>query len=216
MLFRKILFLLIHHKDITDRFIVNTAVMITLFSFVFMISGCSYYRSVTRVKAATGDVLAETINALYPKKKYPRKQYPESNLEKLFFMNYNLIAVDSSGRWILTEAELINDTLYALAVLSPVTADSMVYIPQQDGISVRYNPSKERDLLKMVFVYAGDVKFNQAGQAYFPKKEISKIIVLKDYGAKKTAVVFIVLGGLLIVLMVGSIIYKIHEEVYGS
>jgi len=166
--------------------------------------------------AATGDVLVETINALYPEKKYPRKQYPESNLEKLFFMNYNLIAVDSNGRWILTEAELINDTLYALAVLSPVTSDSIVYIPQKDGINVRYNPSKERDLLNMVFVYAGDVKFNQAGQAYFPKKEISKIIVLKDYGGKKTAEVFIVLGGLLFVLMVDSIMHNFIKELEGS
>jgi hypothetical protein len=191
-------------EDLSEKIMVNTAIMITLASFLFMISGCSYYRAVPRVNDGSADLLTETINKFYPDDAYPRNQYPEANLQKMFFMEYNVYAVDSAGRWQLTEAEIINDTIYAVATSSPVPPDSVADIPA-DGVSVRYHPKEERDLLKRIFIYTGKVEFDQGGKAYFPVKEITQIITFKDHPAAKVGFTFLIIGGIITLTLIIAI-----------
>jgi hypothetical protein len=205
LFFTKSILKLKPNEELTEKLIVNTAMMITLVSFLFMISGCSYYRSVTRVNDGSVDVLSETINKLYTEEDYPRDKYPESNLQKMFFIEYDVFAVDSTGRWKLTAAEIINDTMYAVAELLAVPSDTIADIPG-DGVSVRYHPKKEGDLLKRIFIYTEKVEFNNDGKAYFPVNAISQIITFKDHPAAKIGFSFLAIGGIITVLIITAII----------
>ena len=200
-------------KDFTDKFIVNTAVMITLVSFLFMSSGCSYYRAVTKSTGDSGNVLTETINKLYPVYNYPRENYPESNLQKLFFIDYTVFVVDSAGRWLLTEGEITGDTLFATANLSSVPSDNITDIPE-DGISVKYKPSEEGDLLKRIFIYTDKVAFNQNGKAYFSLDDVSKIILFKDYPGLKIGLTFLIIGGVLTITLVTLFLIAFSEGIH--
>jgi hypothetical protein len=199
-------------EDLSEKVMVNTAIMITLASFLFMISGCSYYRAVPRVNDGSGHLITETINKFYPEYDYPRDQYPISNLQKMFFLEYNVYAVDSTGSWQLTDAEIINDTIYALATSSPAPPDSVADIPA-DGVSVRYHPKEERDLLKRVFIYVDYIEYTQEGKAYFSVKDISKIITFKDHPAAKVGFTILILGGILTITFVILILMALDEGI---
>lgn len=191
-------------EDLSEKIMVNTAIMITLVAFLFMISGCSYYRAVTKVNESSGNLLNETVNKFYPEYDYPRDQYPESNLQKILFIDYNVIVIDSAGKWKLTEADIINDTIYAVAQLYPVPPDTIAAIPG-DGISVRYHPKEEGDLLKRIFIYTEKVEFKQDGKICLPVKEISQIITFKDYPGMKVGMTFLIIGGIITITIITAI-----------
>lgn len=196
--------------DFIDKVIMNTAVMITLFSFLFMISGCSYYRSVTRAEEGSGDLLTKTVNEIYKEFGYPRDQYPMDNLYRIFFMEHHLYLVDSTGRWDLSEVEIKNDTLYATARFLIVPEDSVTDFPG-DKTSVKYKPKKESDLLMRVFIYADEVNFNQGEKVYFNINDIFKVITFKDHPAAKVGFTFLILGGILTIGIVTLIIVSIGD-----
>jgi hypothetical protein len=177
-----------------DKVIVNTAVMITLFSFLFMISGCSYYRSVTRVNDSPGDLLTKTVNDLYRDNSYPRDKYPMDNLYQIFILQHHLYLVDSTGQWDLSEVEIKNDTVYAAAKLMLVPKDSVTDLPG-DKTSVKYKLKKEADLLKRVFIYTNKGDSFQGEKVSFSVYDISKVITFKDHPAAKVGFVFLIVGG---------------------
>jgi hypothetical protein len=192
-------------NGLIDKAITNTAVMITLVAFLFMISGCNYYRSVTIVNEGSGDLLTKTVNKFYPEFDYPRDQYPLSNLYKMFFVEYHLYLVDSIGRWELSEADIKNDTVYATVKLLHTPNDTVTDIPG-DGISVKYKLKAEGDLLMRVFIYSDKVDFIQGEKAYFSVNDISKVITFRDHPAAKVGYTFLVLGGVLTITVVTLII----------
>jgi|GEM_PF-4475908 len=199
------------YNDFIDKVIMNTAVMITLVSFLFMISGCSYYRSVTKVNEGSGDLLTETVNEFYPEFDYPRDQFPLSNLYKKFFMEYRFYLVDSKGQWELSEVDIKNDTVYATAILLTIPNDTVIDIPG-DGMSVKYKPKEEGDLLMRVFIYTDKVDFIQDAKAYFSVNDISKVITFTDHPAAKVGFTFLILGGIITITIVTLILVALGDE----
>jgi hypothetical protein len=182
-------------SESSDKFIVNTAVMITLVSFLFMNTGCSYYKSATMENYGTENLLTALINNLYPKAQYPRDVYPEYNIRKMFFIQYEVFAVDSKGTWKLDTAELRNDTIFATTKLSPIPSASLVKIPDKRE-KVRYYPEQDKDFIKKVFLYTDNLVIDTTGKVCIPTKEISKIVRLKNDPSSKVGTVLLVCGGI--------------------
>ena len=132
---------------------------------------------------------------------------------KLFFIDYTVFVVDSAGRWLLTEGEITGDTLFATANLSSVPSDNITDIPE-DGISVKYKPSEEGDLLKRIFIYTDKVAFNQNGKAYFSLDDVSKIILFKDYPGLKIGLTFLIIGGVLTITLVTLFLIAFSEGIH--
>ena len=56
------------NKLITEKLIVNTAIAIVLASFLFMESGCAYYKVTTKVDLAPQTIIPELLMDLFSEK----------------------------------------------------------------------------------------------------------------------------------------------------
>jgi hypothetical protein len=190
-------------SNFTDQFIMSIAVMIVLVSFLFMISGCSYYKISTKFNSRSDTFLGEIVNNVYPVKKYPRELYPESNLLKSLFLERQIYVVDPTGRWLLINPELTGDTIFSKTQPEP-------YYPYkniaENRKSKRYEASKEGDITKRINIYVDKLSFNDSGTAYFTVSSISECEIYKKNSGKTAGVVlgtfFGVIGGICLVVLI--------------
>jgi hypothetical protein len=191
-------------SDFSDRFIVSTAIAIVLFSFLFMISGCSYYKLTTRPYDQSDTFFSDMADDFYKKWQYPREDYPEERLVKLLFLERDFYVFDPSGRWHLHGPELIGDTIISQAQLSPVP-EGVVDGAVETRKNKRYYPEKESDIIRRINLYVDKLNFNDSGMAYIPVSGIQKCeIYKKDHGkttGKVLGTFFIVAGAVFMVTL---------------
>jgi len=183
--------------------IVNTAVMIVLVSFLFMISGCAYYKIIPVKDTGSNDIYKQVINELYPSNTYPRELYPESNLDKMFFMDRQVYAVDSSACWFLSNPYLSNDTIFSQATLSSQLPHEIS--SAKKTMVMRYQ-REQADILKRVNLYSEEINIIDSGAAQIPVSSIFNAQIYKKHAGKTAG---IAIGTFFIVLGVGFIILAI-------
>ena len=175
-------------RKFIDQFILSTAIVIVLVSFLFMISGCSYYKISTRFNPQSDTFFKDLLNEVYPVKKYPREFYIEDNLVKMFFQQSDIYILDSNGRWHLINPELSGDTIIGKAQSSPIPAGKKNEMPETRK-SGRYSASKESDIIKRINLYVDNVNFNDSGTIYIPVSSINKCEIYKKDKGKTSGIV---------------------------
>ena len=176
---------------IPERFIINAAIMIVLVSFLFMISGCVYYKVSTKDSFDTENVLGELVNERYPSKIYHRDYYTEKKLISKLFREHNFYAIDSNGRWLMESLVLSNDTIFCKSTFSPIPPDSIK--SDENRKSMRYSKNREAYFTERINLYVETINFIDSGRTYFPVSSITKYdLYSKDKG--KSIVVPILLG----------------------
>lgn len=219
-------------SDFIDQFIVSTAIGIVLFSFLFMISGCSYYKISTKPYDQSDTLFSDMADDLYKKWKYPRENYPEDRLLKLLFLERDFYVFDSNGRWHLYRPELRGDTIISKAQLSPVP-EGVVDGAVETRKNKRYHPEKESDIIKRINLYVDKLNFNDSGMAYIPVSGIQKCEIYKKDRGKTTGKVlgtfFIVVGAVFVATLIIAALtscpfvyvfdgnaYQFAGEIYGG
>lgn len=188
-------------SSIPEKPVVNTAICIVLISFLFMISGCHYYKVTTRTIDESSTVLYEILKELYPEKTYPRDRYPEGNLEKMLWMEHEFYIIDSQGHWFLKDPWVKGDTLYARATKNPLPIED---IP---GTRTYKSGKKMEDLEKSgiidrVKLYVDTLQFLKSDTALVPLASIQEW----DYYAPDTrhevGLILVLIGGLALTTMI--------------
>jgi hypothetical protein len=189
-------------SDFTDQFIVITAVMIVLASFLFMISGCSYYKTSTKINDQPDTFFSGIADDLYKKWEYPREYYPEQKLVNVFFHERDFYVFDSMGRWHLSIPELTGDTIIGQAQLSPIPIGEKNEILESRK-NRRYDAKTESDIIKRINLYVDKLNFNDTGAAYIKVSSIQKCEIYKKDRGKTTGKV---LGTFFLVLAAAGVI----------
>jgi hypothetical protein len=170
-------------RDFIDRLIVSTAALMLLVSFLFMISGCQYYKISTRTNYKSNAFLDVILNDVYPVKKYPREHYPSENLVQILFQEKVVYVTDSYAKWKLSNAELIGDTIIAEKKVTIRDFNLDKYGNK------RYSPSKEPEITKRIVFYSDTLSTTSDGKAYIPVSSLTRCDVYKKAPGKTAGVV---------------------------
>ena len=206
-------------KNVTDsheRSIVNPAIFIVLASFLFMASGCSYYKFTTKKNSQPDTFIKSLTDEIYKEKRYPREQYPDGNLAMMLFMDRDFYVFNDQGRWHLSNALLYGDTIKGIAQFVPVPGgDPKKNVEARP--SKRYSPSKERFILKLINLYVTDVTLKDTLIVDIPVANITSCdIFMKDKKKTSTKVIVTtvtVVGGLGVIFV---ILFILAFMVYGA
>lgn len=194
--------LLKNGSDFTDQFILTTAIMIVLASFLFMISGCSYYKTSTKINDQPDTFFSGIADDLYKKWEYPREYYPEQKLVNIFFQERDFYVFDSTGRWHLSIPKLTGDTIIGQAQFSPIPIGEKNEILESRK-SRRYDTKTESDIIKRINLYVDKLNFNDTGAAYITVSSIQECEIFKKDRGKTTGKV---LGTFFLVLAAVGVI----------
>jgi hypothetical protein len=170
----------------------------SLLLLIFIITGCSYYKVVTKVNSDTGNFMTDILNEIYPEKKYPREYYPENNLIKMLLLEWNIYAIDSNSKWLLEDLEYINDSIRCISISPPGSIDSLNSFERRR--SRRYKPSKEADAVKRILLFTDDLKIDDTGSTVIASSSIYKCDVYKKDNLKSAG--FIMLIGLPVAIII--------------
>lgn len=166
------------------RFLINPAiVMVTSLS---LLSGCHYYKIVTKIPTNEANALHKIVDKKYPKDIYPRNFYPEGILVSKLILENPVYAIDSTGRWLLEDALLKGDTLYCRATFSPVPPETVN--PAEYRKSKRFSHNDKDYFTKRVNLYVEILDFDENGMVLIPISAISEYDIYKRNRAKRAAV----------------------------
>lgn len=167
---------------IPEQYIVNTAIIIVLVSFLFLISGCHYYKVITKTTCESENMLSDLLNHFYPEKRYPRQYYSEGNLVIMLFKEHDVYVVDSTGKWLLEDPIFNYDTLTCNSTFSPKPADSIISVENRKHM--RYYPSTEADIVKRINLHVMKLSVNESGMVFIPVSTIEKYDIYKKNKGK--------------------------------
>jgi hypothetical protein len=155
---------------IPEEYFVNSAVIIVLVSFLFTISGCNYYKVITKNASGQENLLIDLLNDSYHPYFYPRETYTEDNLVKMLFQEHNIYLVDSTGKWLLENPVLRNDTLICKSTYEPRTADSIVTAENREH--KRYYPKTESEIINRINLHVTTINHYDSALVYIPLSSI--------------------------------------------
>jgi hypothetical protein len=199
-----------HFKPNIDKLIENTAISIVLASFLFMISGCGYYRPVTIVNKHPDAFFGEMMDELYPEKKYSREYYPESNLKKMLFMEHQFYVIDSTGTWALNNPTLKGDTIYAQAMEYSLplndNPDDKHYLHDK-----KYDPVADKAILKGIKLYVESLHFRNNDTAFIPFTSVKQYDIYEKDNSRDVGLALALVGGTLVASLVIAIAVAIEN-----
>lgn len=188
-------------SSIPDKFLVNPAVSILLISFLLMISGCGYYKVVTRENKMPSTVIQKIIQEMYPKNIYPRDQYPESNLEKMLWTEHEFYIIDSQGQWSLKGTMTKNDTMYAQAVNDPLPGEDNPDARDYMG-DKKLERSKEKEIINRVKLYVDTLHFLSGDTVMVPFSGIQKYDIYKHARNREVGLALAIAGGVAVITLI--------------
>jgi hypothetical protein len=174
-------------KLFNDKFIVNTAIAIVLVSFIFMESGCAYYKVVSKHDLPPENIITELLNDLFPESAYPRDFYPEGNLRQIIFSGRDVYAFDAKGRWLLNTPVLKGDSIFTNATISPLPPANDPAYPENRK-SRQYNRKAEERIVRRINLYVDTLGFISGDSSIIPVSAINSYDVYESDGGKSGGV----------------------------
>jgi hypothetical protein len=201
-----------HFKPDIDRLIENTAISIVLASFLFMISGCHYYRVISKVPGHPETIMTEITGKIYPETTYPRDVYPESYMQEKLLKERRFYLLDSTNQWYLSNPELRTDTIYAVAIKIPrPPSDKSNYYVKRG----KYDPSTEKEILQRINLFVDTMYFSTGDTIFFPVSSIIGYDIYKIDNGPYIGLTFAILGGLAVTTVAILIIVALANIVNG-
>jgi hypothetical protein len=195
-----------------DNILTHTAIYIVIMCFLFMISGCTYYKYSTTVNSQP-DIFVQTItDEIYEENKFPRDQYTDETLEKMLFTDRDFYVFNSDGRWHLSDLGISGDTITALAMISPIPEGDPKAHPETRS-NKKYISDKEGYILKRINLHVGDLKIQNGEKVKIPVSSISYFEVYQKDRSKTAGraigTFFIIIGAGCTLLILIAIIATI-------
>lgn len=184
-------------KISSEQLIVDIAILIVMVSFLFMESGCSYYKMTTRVNSEPETLISSLIEELYPVDTYPREIYMESVLRTALFANREVFVFDKTGRWRLDSPKVQGDSIFATAKLSPVPPANDPLYPEYRR-NRKYDGKNEEYIVHRVNLYIDSLHFTSSDTCLIPVYAIKEYDIYKPNTGKSTGIALLIIGGIAI------------------
>jgi hypothetical protein len=182
-------------KISSEQLIVDIAILIVVVSFLFMESGCSYYKMTTRVNNEPETLISNLIEELYPVDTYPREIYMESVLRTALFANREVYVFDKTGRWRLESPKVQGDSIFATAKLSPVPPANDPIYPEYRR-NRKYNGKSEEYIVHRVNLYIDTLQFAAGDTSIIPVSAIKEYDIYAPNTGKSAGIALLIIGGI--------------------